>query len=79
MWNIQGSHYKDPEFIWKFAVAPAGIGFIHTDALGPDYKDTLFVGASRTFLSNGYIHAVQDECEPQAFCLHRPPVERPSG
>jgi glucose/arabinose dehydrogenase len=55
LYNIPQSQYRDPEFSWKFAVAPAGIGFIHTDALGAAYKDTLFVGAARTTLALGYI------------------------
>jgi glucose/arabinose dehydrogenase len=52
---IPGSHYSDPEFSWKFAVAPAGIGFLSSRALGPQYSDDLFVGASRTNLEGGYI------------------------
>jgi aldose sugar dehydrogenase len=52
---IPGSHYSDPEFSWKFAVAPAGIGFLSSRALGPQYENDLFVGASRTNLEGGYI------------------------
>ena len=52
---LPGSHYRDPEFSWKFAVAPAGIGFLSSRALGPQYEDDLFVGASRTNLEGGYI------------------------
>ena len=52
---IPGSHYSDPEFSWKFAVAPAGIGFLSSGALGPQYKNDLFVGAARTTLEGGYI------------------------
>jgi len=52
---IPGSHYSDPEFSWKFAVAPAGIGFLSSRALGSQYEDDLFVGASRTNLEGGYI------------------------
>jgi len=32
---LPGSRYSDPEFSWKFAVPPAGIGFLATRALGP--------------------------------------------
>jgi glucose/arabinose dehydrogenase len=52
---IPGSHYGDPEFSWKFAVAPAAIGFLSSGALGPQYSGDLFVGASRTNLEGGYI------------------------
>ena len=44
------SHYSDPEFSWKFEVAPAGIGFINSRELGPQYRGDLIVGAARTNL-----------------------------
>jgi glucose/arabinose dehydrogenase len=42
---LEGAFYRDPEFSWKFEVAPAGIGFIHGRGLGPQYENNLFVGA----------------------------------
>ena len=47
------SHYSDPEFSWKFEVAPAGIGFISSRALGPQYQGDMIVGAARNFLEGG--------------------------
>jgi hypothetical protein len=47
------SHYSDPEFSWKFEVAPAGIGFVSSRALGPQYEGDLIVGAARNFLQGG--------------------------
>jgi glucose/arabinose dehydrogenase len=52
---LPGSHYSDPEFSWKYAVAPAGIGFLKSRALGPQYANDLFVGAARTNLEGGYL------------------------
>jgi glucose/arabinose dehydrogenase len=52
---LPGSHYDDPEFSWKFAVAPAGIGFLEGSALGPQYQGDLFVGAARPTLQEGYL------------------------
>lgn len=49
------SRYSDPEFSWKFEVAPAGIGFLNSRALGPQYRGDLFTGAARTFLEGGQI------------------------
>jgi len=49
------AHYRDPEFSWKFAVAPAGIGFLDGRALGREYEGNLFVGAARTTLRAGYL------------------------
>ena len=55
LFSLPGSHYSDPEFSWKFEVAPAGIGFHTGRALGPQYENDLFVGAARTFLENGHL------------------------
>jgi len=57
---LPGSHYDDPEFCWKWAVAPAGIGFAGT-ALGPQHAGNLLVGGSRTFLEEGYLFEFQFE------------------
>src|SRR4029077_19987380 len=42
---IKGARYRDPEFSWKFEVAPAAIGFMNGRGLGAQYKNDLFVGA----------------------------------
>ena len=55
LFTIPGSHYNDPEFSWKFAVAPAGIGFLNSTALGPQYRGDLFVGAATPSLAGGYL------------------------
>jgi glucose/arabinose dehydrogenase len=52
---LPGAHYNEPEFSWKYAVAPAGIGFLDGGALGGQYDGDLFVGAARTNLENGYL------------------------
>jgi aldose sugar dehydrogenase len=35
LFTLPGAHYHDPEFSWKFVLAPAAIGFVAGDALGP--------------------------------------------
>jgi glucose/arabinose dehydrogenase len=55
LFMLPGAHYSDPKFSWKFEVAPAGIGFLDSNALGRQYKGDLFVGAARTFLEGGYL------------------------
>jgi len=47
--------YRDPEFIWRDTIAPTSVLFIHTDNLGPKYKDNLFVGS----VKNGTIFNFQ--------------------
>jgi glucose/arabinose dehydrogenase len=49
------SHYSDPEFSWKFEVAPAALGFLNSGALGPQYDGDMFIGAARTFLEGGQL------------------------
>lgn len=58
LFELPGSHYDDPEFSWKWAVAPSAIGFAGT-ALGSRHAGSLFVGASRTFLDGGYLFEFQ--------------------
>jgi aldose sugar dehydrogenase len=55
LFMLPGAHYSDPEFSWKFAIAPAAIGFLDGTALGPQYNGDLFVGASRPTLQSGYL------------------------
>jgi len=49
------AHYRDPLFSWKFAIAPAAIGFLDSRALGRQYEGDLFVGASVPALLQGYL------------------------
>jgi hypothetical protein len=55
LYMLPGAHYNDPEFSWKYALAPAGIGFVKGRGLGIQYEGDLLVGASRTTLLNGYL------------------------
>jgi glucose/arabinose dehydrogenase len=43
---LPGAHYSEPEFSWKYVLAPAGIGFQDGRGLGPQYRGDLFVGFS---------------------------------
>lgn len=44
---LPGSHYSDPEFSWRYALSPAGLGFIEGRALGPQYRNDMVVGSTR--------------------------------
>jgi aldose sugar dehydrogenase len=55
LFMLPGSAYSDPEFSWKFAVPPAGIGFQSSSALGPQYRNDLFVGAATPATRGGYL------------------------
>ena len=49
------SRYSDPEFSWKFEVAPAAVGFVKGRALGPQYEGNMFIGAARPFIDGGHL------------------------
>jgi glucose/arabinose dehydrogenase len=55
LFMLPGAHYSNPEFSWKFEVAPAAIGFLDSQALGREYKGDLFMGAARTTLEGGHL------------------------
>jgi glucose/arabinose dehydrogenase len=52
---LPGSHFSDPEFAWKYEVAPAAIGFVPGRALGPQFEGDLFMGGARTTLVGGHL------------------------
>jgi uncharacterized protein (TIGR03118 family) len=68
---LPGSHYENPEFSWKWAVAPAAIGFAGT-GLGAQHAGNLFVGASRTFLDEGYLFEFKFDDSRQHFAFSDP-------
>jgi len=59
LFMLPGAHYSDPEFSWKFEVAPAGIGFVRGRALGPQYDGDLILGSARETLEGGHLFRMQ--------------------
>ncbi|MGH9944072.1 MAG: PQQ-dependent sugar dehydrogenase, partial [Pyrinomonadaceae bacterium] len=55
LYPLPGARYTDPEFSWRYAVAPSPLGFVRGRALGPQFEGDLFVGASRLTLAGGYL------------------------
>lgn len=55
LFMLPGAHYSDPEFSWRFEVAPGGIGFVGGRALGPQYEGDLIMGGARDFLEGGHL------------------------
>jgi glucose/arabinose dehydrogenase len=55
LFMLPGAHYSDPEFSWKWEVAPGGMGFLDSRALGRQYDGDLFMGAATANLSGGYL------------------------
>jgi len=72
MFMLPGAQYVDPEFSWKYALAPSPIGFVRGRALGPQFEGDLFVGASRTTLLNGFLFRFKLTPDRQHFSFTDP-------
>jgi uncharacterized repeat protein (TIGR01451 family) len=72
MGMLPGAQYVDPEFSWKYAVAPSPIGFVRGRGLGPQFEGDLFVGASRTTLFNGFLFRLKLNADRQHFAFSDP-------
>ena len=46
MFDLPGSHLRNPEFSWKHVVPPAGLGFVDGPGLGETYDGDLLVGSA---------------------------------
>jgi glucose/arabinose dehydrogenase len=55
LFMLPGAHYSDPEFSWKWEVAPAGIGFVRGSGLGRQFDGDLLMGAATPNLEGGYL------------------------
>ena len=53
-------------------MAPAGIGFLESKALGGEYRNDLFVGAARVFLEGGALFRVQLQGNRRSFRVTDP-------
>ena len=55
LFMLPGATYSDPQFSWKFEVAPGGMNFVQGRALGPQFDGDLFMGAATPNLAGGYL------------------------
>jgi aldose sugar dehydrogenase len=55
LFMLPGAHYADPVLSWRFVIEPAGFGFLNSQALGPQYQGSLFVGGARDFIMDGHL------------------------
>src|SRR5262249_3391510 len=71
LFRLPGSHYRDPEFSWRWAVAPAGIGFADA-SLGARHAGNLFVGGARAVLEGGYLFEFTFDHAREHFAFEDP-------
>jgi aldose sugar dehydrogenase len=59
LFMLPGAQFSDPELSWKFEVAPGGIGFLDSKALGRKYDRDLFMGGARDLLEGGHLFRIE--------------------
>jgi uncharacterized repeat protein (TIGR01451 family) len=72
LYMLPGAQYVDPEFSWKYALAPSALGFVKGRGLGAKFEGDLFVGASRTTLLNGFLFHFKLNSDRQHFSFTDP-------
>ncbi len=55
LFMLPGATYSEPEFSWRYEIAPGGMGFQRGRALGPQYEADLFMGAAVPVMDGGYL------------------------
>jgi len=66
------AHFSDPEFSWKWAVPPGGIGFVDGDGLGEDFAGDLFVGGATQGTLGGHLFRFKLDKHRRNFALDDP-------
>jgi glucose/arabinose dehydrogenase len=75
LFTIPGSHYNEPEFSWKYVLAPAAIGFLNSRELGPQFFGDLFVGFSTTDTLGGPLFRMQLTGNRRSIAVDDPRLE----
>jgi glucose/arabinose dehydrogenase len=69
------ARYSDPEFAWKWAAPPAGIGFVKGDGLGAEFAGDLFVGAATPATVGGYLFRFKLDKHRTGFAFSDPRLD----
>lgn len=73
LFDLPGSHFRDPEFSWKYVVPPAALGFIHGSGLGAQYDGDLIVGSAVARAANpGHLYRFRLNGERTGFLFDDP-------
>jgi glucose/arabinose dehydrogenase len=72
---LPGAVYTDPVFSWRYEVAPGGIGFVSSRALGRQYDGNLFMGAAVPAMQGGYLFRFRLTGNRRAVAVDDPRLE----
>jgi glucose/arabinose dehydrogenase len=73
--TLAPARYSDPEFSWKWAVPPGGIGFENGDGLGPEFAGNLFVGGATASTVGGHLFRFQLNQQRTGFAFQGPRLD----
>jgi glucose/arabinose dehydrogenase len=69
------ARYSDPEFSWKWAVPPGGIGFVKGDGLGAEFAGDMFVGGATQGTAGGHLFRFQLNRQRTGFAFSDPRLD----
>jgi glucose/arabinose dehydrogenase len=72
---LPGSQYSDPEFSWKYVVAPAAIAFASGQALGAETSGDLIVGVSTPEPMGGVLFRFNMDANRTGFTFSDPKLQ----
>lgn len=72
---VPGSRFSNPEFSWKYVLAPAAIGFVEGQALGEAYEGDMFVGLSVPEPEGGALFRFELREDRMGFQFEDPALE----
>jgi len=70
LFMLPGATYQDPEFSWRFAVAPGALGFLTSAALGHAFQGDVFVGSATPDVKGGAIWRLEPDADRKSFRFH---------
>ncbi len=75
LFMLPGAVYNEPAFSWRYEIAPGGLGFLASRALGPQYQDNLFMGAAVPAMDGGYLFRFRLTGNRRAIAVDDPRLE----
>jgi glucose/arabinose dehydrogenase len=72
LFMLPGATYSDPEFSWKYAVAPAGLGFISGQGLGAEFAGSLVMGVAEAEPMGGVLFLLPVSADRTAIATTDP-------